>query len=87
MWEVTIKILNIVQKLAQVTARRTEEDVADYIYTCTAILDTPDQRTGVLDQIKDNYLEYLDRQVQSDGVVAGLEDTATNALNTWEATL
>ena len=88
MWQVKIKVLNIAQSLAEITAIREPENGEDrYIYSCTAILDTPAQRTAVLQQIKDNYLEYIERQFQAEGVIAGLEDTASNALNAWEETL
>ena len=88
MWTVNIDVLNIMQKLARVTAIRIpilEEE--EYIYSCTAILDTPAQRTAVLEQIKLNYLAYLERQDQANTVIAGLEATASNALNAWEITL
>ena len=88
MWQVAIDVLNIPQKLARVTAIRTDTVTEEvYSYSCTAILDTPAQRSAVLNQIKSNYLEYLDRQDQADTVIAGLEDTAVNALNAWEDTL
>jgi hypothetical protein len=88
MWQVNIDVLNIAQKLARVTAIRTPiQDEAEYQYSCTAILNTASQRSAVLDQIKLNYLTYLERQDQADVVVAGLEDTAANALNDWEENL
>jgi len=88
MWQVYINVLNIAQKLAKVTAIRTPvADEEEYTYSCTAILETPGQRSAVLEQIKDNYITYLDHLVDEGVVIAGLEDTATNALNSWEATL
>jgi hypothetical protein len=88
MWQVKIQVLNIAQKLARVTATREPEMDEDvYVYSCTAILDTPSQRSAVLQQIKDNYEAYLVRQDQEVAVIAGLEATASNALNDWEETL
>ncbi len=88
MWQVKIDVLSIQAKVARITATREPEmDEARYVYHCTAIIDTAAQRSAVLQQIKDNYLEYLERQDQADGVIAGLQDTAENALNTWEETL
>lgn len=88
MWQVLIKVINIPAKVARITAiREPEMDEPRYVYHCTAIIDTAAQRTAVLQQIKDNYLEYLERQDQADGVIAGLIDTAENALNQWEETL
>lgn len=88
MWEVKINVLNILQKLAKVTATRTDPVTDEvYTYSCTAILDTPAQRSAVLDQIKDNYLAHVERKFQAESVIAGLEATATNALNVWEETL
>ncbi len=88
MWEVKIKVLNVAKKLAAVSARRipiANED--EYLYSCTAILDSAAQRSAVLNQIKNNYLAYINREGQIDIIIAGMENTATNALNTWENTL
>ena len=88
MWTVNITVLDILKKLARIIAIRTPiAGEKEYIYSCTAILETPAQRSTVLNQIKNNYLEYLERQEQADTVIAGLEDTASNALNAWEETL
>lgn len=88
MWQVTIDVLNVAKKLARVTATRTDVVTDEvYQYTCTAILDTPAQRSAVLDQIKNNYLAYIDREGQISIIIAGMEDTATHALNDWEENL
>ena len=88
MWQVEIDVIDIQAKRAQITAIRTDTITDEiYVYSCTAILETPSQRSAVLQLIKDKYLEYLDRQDQADSVISGLEDTAANALNSWEETL
>ena len=88
MWEVTINVIDVIQKRARITAVRTPvADEARYAYSCTAIINTAGQRSAVLDQIKDAYENYLLSLDMKEDVIAGLEATATNALNTWEGTL
>lgn len=88
MWQINIHVINILAKYARVRAIRTPiNGEAEYQYSCTAILDTAAQRTAVLNQIKMNYLKYLEKQDQADSIIAGLEDTAANDLNAWEGTI
>lgn len=88
MWAVKINVINVAQKRARVTATRTDDITGEiWEYSCVAILDTPGQRGAVLQQIKDHYLAYLDYEGQVFIIVAGMEDTATNSLNNWEAIL
>lgn len=88
MWQVNIEVLNISQQRVHVVVIRTDT-ITGAVYTAkyTGIIETPTQRSHILDQIKNDYLEYLERQEQADTVIAGLEATATNALNDWEETL
>lgn len=88
MWEVKIKMLDLAKQVARITAVHTEAATEEvWLWHGTAIIETASQRTAILDQIKSNYLEYLNSQDQADTVIAGLEDTAVNALNSWEGTL
>lgn len=88
MWEVFIEVINVVKKLVNIRVVRTDPVTGEkWNYSCTTVLNTPAQRSEVLQLIKDNYLEYMDREGQIRLILSGMEDTATNSLNTWEATL
>ena len=88
MWEVFIEVINVAKKFVTINAKRTDSITGEiWTYSCTAILDSPTQRSAVLQQIKDNYLAHINREGQIDLILSGMEDTATNSLNTWEATL
>lgn len=84
MWNVKIKVTDVTKKEAKITAIRTDDLTGEiYTYYCLAIIASSAQRSAVLQQIKDNYLDYLNYLNDADGVIAGLEDTATNSLNSW----
>lgn len=87
MWEVTIIMLDETRKTVRVTAVRTDDITEEvWSYTCVAIIDSPEQRVGILDRIKNEYEEHEARGNRIKVTIAGLGDTATNALNVWEAT-
>jgi len=88
MWDIDIKVLDYTLQRCRVTATRSDSgDGLEFTYACNAILETAEQRTAVLNQIKGNYLNYLNDINDSDDIIAGMEDTAKNTLNSWEATL
>ena len=88
MWEVTIEVLDINASRVKIVAIRTDTgDGLSFSNTYRAIIESPAQRTAILNQIKLDYLDYLSDLNDADDVIAGLEDTATNNLNSWEATL
>jgi hypothetical protein len=87
MWEVLVVMLDETRKKVRVTATRTDDITEEvWVYACTAIIDSPEQRTGVLDRIKNVYEQHEARDARILATIAGLGATATNALNTWEAT-
>ncbi len=87
MWEVFITVVDLQAKRANISAVRTDPVTEEvYAYSCTAIIDTASQRVDLLELIKNKYLEYEAMQDSVETVIAGLEATAVNALNTWEGT-
>lgn len=86
MWEVDITLLNEDKKLARIKAIRTDP-VTDEVfrYTCTAIIHSAEQRSAIIQRIKDEYIKFQGRQDRVETILSGLADTAANALNTWES--
>ncbi len=87
MWDVTIKVIDRVKRQIRISAIHSIDAVVDYTYVGTGLINNPAQRSSLLDSIKDGYLEYLNDQAENSVFLAGLENTAVNALNTWEASL
>lgn len=86
MWEVIVVMLDETRKTVRVTATRIDDITEEvWSYTCVSIIDSPEQRAGILDRIKNEYEEYEARGNRITATIAGLGDTATNAMNTWEA--
>lgn len=86
-WEVFIDIQNMDKHLVRVRARRVNDvtnEVWEHVFY--GVITTAQQRSDLLNQIKDEYLVYENREVQADSFLAGLEDTAANDLNNWELT-
>lgn len=85
MWEVVAYMRNEATNLVDVIATRTD-DLTGVIwrYSLTGQINTPQQRQGLLQQIKDAYTNHLAEVVRHDDALAGLADTAENALNDWE---
>ena len=85
MWEVLIKMLDESRNRVLVSAVRTDGISGEiWTYTLRGEINTPTQRANLLQQIKDARTDYLDMLVRVDATLAGLEQTAINALNDWE---
>ena len=87
MFNVTIRVENREKKVIRVTAIHTVDSVEDFRYSCIGLITTQAQRLAMVESIKKAYLEFLDKQVEDATFLAGLENTASNALNTWEGNL
>lgn len=88
MWEIMIKVIDESKKIIRLTAVRVPvNDELEFTHTLVGIIDTSQQRQDMLDDIKDAYLDFLDKQDRVDTFLAGLADTAVNSLTAWEATI
>jgi len=86
-WTVEITIFDEATQTANVRAVRVDSATDEkFVYECRAIISTPEQRSALLQRIKDKFIEDEARQGRIENILAGLADTATNALNNWEAT-
>jgi len=85
MWQISIRVLDEAKKRVLLLATRTEdEDV--WQYSITGIIATQAQRAAMMEDIKEAYLEYEAKQARENTMLGGLETTAENYLNNWEAT-
>jgi hypothetical protein len=85
MWEIIVTMLDEATKLARIIAVRTDPITDEvYRYRCEASIDSPPHRAAILDKIQDEYEQYEMRQERIENTIAGLGDTATNAMNAWE---
>ncbi len=89
MWAVDIEVENRGKKIVKVRAVHSDDisGVEDFTHVGVGIIQTPAQRTGMMDAIQAAYLLFLSDEELNLTFLAGLEDTAENALNVWEATL
>lgn len=83
-WEVNITVINEDAKRIHLLASHLTDGIVDFDYSLTGVISSPEQRTGMLNAIKESYLAYLTRKDRETDLLAGLADTAVNALNAWE---
>ncbi len=87
MWEIKISPLDISRKEASIVATRTD-DVAATTETHTiisALLDTQEQKTAVLDVMWQLHLDYQTKQAAIDAYIGGLETAAKTNLEGRES--
>lgn len=85
MWEVKVIMRDEATNLVSVVATRTDAITGEiWRYPLTGKINTQAQRTGILQQIKDAYTAKLAKDARVITALAGLAETATNALNDWE---
>lgn len=88
-WDIDITNVNVASGRGDVTATRTvdQSSLAPQVYSFTqAIIATPQDRTKLLNTIKDKVEEAAAKQATIDAFVSTLEQDGKANLEAWEAT-
>ncbi len=86
-WTVSINVIDVGSKRASITATRTDGEDIQTFGPIDAIIGTSEQRTEVLDILKNAYLTSLTKQASIDALVSDIQTNGGTALTNWEAGL
>ena len=85
MWDVIVIMKNEVTNLVDIIATRTDVVTGEiWRYPLCGLINTPAQRAGILNKIKNAYRAKVAKDDRVIIALAGLADTAINSLNSWD---